>query len=77
MWFHSRDRPKYHLKEDLETARNGSRGIGEGSDTMKVARDFRVEENNRPRLVVRLLATSFIILKIVFLLTVCNLQQSG
>ncbi|CAL5200920.1 unnamed protein product [Lathyrus oleraceus] len=44
----SRDRPKYHLKEDLETARNGSRGIGEGSDTMKVARDFRVEENNRP-----------------------------
>ncbi|XP_058779617.1 uncharacterized protein LOC131653481 isoform X3 [Vicia villosa] len=44
----SRERPKFQLKEDLETPRNGSRGIGEGSDTMKVARDSRVEENNRP-----------------------------
>ncbi|KAK2423656.1 non-specific serine/threonine protein kinase [Trifolium repens] len=43
----SRERPKYQVKEDLETARNGQRGIGEGSDTMKVARDSKVDEINR------------------------------
>ncbi|WJX73253.1 non-specific serine/threonine protein kinase [Trifolium repens] len=43
-----RERPKYQVKEDLETARNGQRGIGEGSDTMKVARDSKVDEINRP-----------------------------
>ncbi|XP_014501207.1 germinal center kinase 1 isoform X2 [Vigna radiata var. radiata] len=44
-----RERPKYQIKEeDLETPRNVSRGIGEGSDTVKVARDVRGEENNRP-----------------------------
>ncbi|CAI8593161.1 unnamed protein product [Vicia faba] len=53
-----RERPKFQLKEDLETPRNGSRGIGEGSDTMKVARDFRVEENNRPSSQVKTLKSS-------------------
>ncbi|XP_073221329.1 uncharacterized protein [Cicer arietinum] len=43
----SRERPKYQIKEELGTPRNGPRGVGEGSDTMKVARDFRVEETNR------------------------------
>ncbi|GAU44953.1 hypothetical protein TSUD_100250, partial [Trifolium subterraneum] len=43
----SRERPKYQVKEDLETARNVQRGIGEGSDTMKVARDSKVDEINR------------------------------
>ncbi|CAJ2659758.1 unnamed protein product [Trifolium pratense] len=42
-----RERPKYQVKEDLETARNGLRGVGEGSDTMKVARDSKVDEINR------------------------------
>ncbi|XP_057454008.1 uncharacterized protein LOC130745663 [Lotus japonicus] len=42
-----RERPKYQIKEDLETPRNGPRGIGEASDTMKVARDFKGEEANR------------------------------
>ncbi|XP_027925909.1 germinal center kinase 1-like [Vigna unguiculata] len=43
-----RERPKYQIKEeDLETPRKASRGIGEGSDTVKVARDVRGEENNR------------------------------
>lgn len=44
----SRERPKYQIKEDPGTPRNGPRGIGEGSDTMKVARDFRGEDTNRP-----------------------------
>ncbi|KAJ1442402.1 Protein kinase domain [Sesbania bispinosa] len=43
-----RERPKYQMKEDHAAARNGPRGIGEASDTMKVARDFRVEETNQP-----------------------------
>ncbi|RDX99618.1 Serine/threonine-protein kinase svkA, partial [Mucuna pruriens] len=45
-----RERPKYQIKEDQdqETPRNGSRGMGEASDTVKVARDLRGEENNRP-----------------------------
>lgn len=50
LWLCDRERPKYQIKEeDLETPRNVSRGIGEGSDTVKVARDVRGEENNRPR----------------------------
>lgn len=59
----SRERPKYQIKEELGTPRNGPRGVGEGSDTMKVARDFRVEETNRSRLVV-IVGYCFFILKI-------------
>ncbi|CAJ1957087.1 unnamed protein product [Sphenostylis stenocarpa] len=44
-----RERPKYQMKEeDQETPRNVSRGMREASDTVKVARDVRGEENNRP-----------------------------
>ncbi|XP_019425734.1 PREDICTED: serine/threonine-protein kinase 25-like isoform X1 [Lupinus angustifolius] len=43
-----RERPKYQIKEDQETPKNGRRGMGEASDTMKVARDSRGEETNRP-----------------------------
>ncbi|KAG5141274.1 hypothetical protein JHK84_035042 [Glycine max] len=43
-----RERPKYQIKEDEETPRNGPSGMGEASGTVKVARDLRGEENNRP-----------------------------
>ncbi|XP_040864317.1 germinal center kinase 1 isoform X2 [Glycine max] len=43
-----RERPKYQIKEDEETPRNGPSGMGEASGTVKVARDSRGEENNRP-----------------------------
>ncbi|CAL0310163.1 unnamed protein product [Lupinus luteus] len=44
-----RERPKYQIKEeDQETPKNGRRGMGEASDTMKVGRDSRGEETNRP-----------------------------
>ncbi|KAK7244247.1 hypothetical protein RIF29_39066 [Crotalaria pallida] len=43
-----RERPKYQIKEDQETPRNGQRGIGEASDTVRVAGDLRGEETNRP-----------------------------
>ncbi|XP_057976429.1 uncharacterized protein LOC131163733 isoform X2 [Malania oleifera] len=42
-----RERPKYQLKEDEETPRNGPRGFGEGSDTVRVTRDARGEETVR------------------------------
>ncbi|KAI5571504.1 hypothetical protein POPTR_011G116300v4 [Populus trichocarpa] len=35
-----RERPKYQIK-DAETPSNGRKGIGEGSDTVKVARDIK------------------------------------
>ncbi|KAE9621625.1 putative protein kinase STE-STE20-YSK family [Lupinus albus] len=44
-----RERPKYQIKEDQETPKNGQRGMmGEATDTMKVARDSRGEETNWP-----------------------------
>ena len=49
MWFLDRERPKYQIKEDIQTPRNGPRGIGEGSDTMKAPRDLRGEETVRSR----------------------------
>ncbi|RVW14079.1 Serine/threonine-protein kinase 24 [Vitis vinifera] len=39
--------PKYQIKDDAETPRNGPKGIGEGSDTVKVTRDSRGEETVR------------------------------
>ncbi|KAK8527431.1 hypothetical protein V6N13_085260 [Hibiscus sabdariffa] len=39
-----RERPKYQLKEDAETTRNGTRAVGEFTDTVKVNRDVRGEE---------------------------------
>ncbi|KAL4312921.1 hypothetical protein GQ457_01G004370 [Hibiscus cannabinus] len=39
-----RERPKYQLKEDAETPRNGTRAVGEFTDTVKVNRDVRGEE---------------------------------
>ncbi|KAK8507400.1 hypothetical protein V6N12_072663 [Hibiscus sabdariffa] len=38
-----RERPKYQLKEDVETPRNGPKPLGESTDTVKVARDIRDE----------------------------------
>lgn len=38
-----RERPKYQVKEDVEDIRNGLRAYGEGSDTMKVPRETRVD----------------------------------
>ena len=52
MSFRDRERPKYQIKEDQETPRNGPRGIGEASDTMKVARDLGLEEPNQARWVI-------------------------
>ncbi|XP_061352697.1 uncharacterized protein LOC133297543 isoform X2 [Gastrolobium bilobum] len=43
-----RERPKYQIKEDPVEPRNGPGGIGEASDTIKVARDLRSEETNQP-----------------------------
>ncbi|XVF78563.1 hypothetical protein PTKIN_Ptkin14bG0144400 [Pterospermum kingtungense] len=42
-----RERPKYQLKEDAETPRNGLKAVGESTDTVKVARDIRGEETVR------------------------------
>ncbi|KAA8523930.1 hypothetical protein F0562_010353 [Nyssa sinensis] len=39
-----RERPKFQIKEDAETTRNGPRALGEASDTVKVTRDSRGEE---------------------------------
>ncbi|KAE8733623.1 kinase family protein [Hibiscus syriacus] len=38
-----RERPKYQLKEDAETPRNGTKYLGESIDTVKAARDIRGE----------------------------------
>ncbi|XVF18797.1 hypothetical protein REPUB_Repub11eG0054200 [Reevesia pubescens] len=42
-----RERPKYQLKEDGETPRNGPKAVGESTDTVKVTRDIRGEETVR------------------------------
>lgn len=47
--FRDRERPKYQVKEDQAAPRNGPRGMGEASDTVKVAGDLRGEETNQPR----------------------------
>lgn len=39
-----RERPKYQLKEDAGTPRNGPKALGEASGTVKVTRDVRGEE---------------------------------
>ncbi|KAG4385772.1 hypothetical protein AAZX31_12G152000 [Glycine max] len=43
-----RERPKYQIKEDQTTPRNAPRGMGEASDTIKVAKDLRGDETNQP-----------------------------
>ncbi|KAL5147212.1 Serine/threonine-protein kinase svkA [Glycine soja] len=43
-----RERPKYQIKEDQMTPRNAPRGMGEASDTIKVAKDLRGDETNQP-----------------------------
>ncbi|KAI3774977.1 hypothetical protein L1987_49544 [Smallanthus sonchifolius] len=42
-----RDRPKFQIKEVGETPRNGTQAFGEGSNTVKVTREPRVEETVR------------------------------
>ncbi|TYH35311.1 hypothetical protein ES332_D13G184500v1 [Gossypium tomentosum] len=42
-----RERPKYQLKEDAETPRNGPKPVGESTDIVKVTRDVRGEETVR------------------------------
>ncbi|XP_039072202.1 germinal center kinase 1-like [Hibiscus syriacus] len=42
-----RERSKYQLKDDGETPRNGSRFVGQATDTLKVTRDFRGDETVR------------------------------
>lgn len=42
-----RERPKFQLKEDDESPRNGPNALGEGSDTVKVTRESRVEDTER------------------------------
>ncbi|CAK9175238.1 unnamed protein product [Ilex paraguariensis] len=39
-----RERPKFQLKEDAETPRNGQRALGEASGIVKVTTDSRVED---------------------------------
>ncbi|CAJ1978540.1 unnamed protein product [Sphenostylis stenocarpa] len=43
-----RERPKFLIKEDQVTPRNAPRGMGEASDTIKVAKDLRGDETNQP-----------------------------
>ncbi|KAG8472361.1 hypothetical protein CXB51_035341 [Gossypium anomalum] len=43
----NRERPKYQLKEDAETPRNGPKPVGESADIVKVTRDVRGEETVR------------------------------
>lgn len=38
-----RERPKYHIKEDGDTIKNGPAARGEISDTVKVTRNLRDE----------------------------------
>ncbi|GJT61638.1 kinase STE-STE20-YSK family protein [Tanacetum coccineum] len=42
-----RERPKFQIKEDGETPRNGTQAFGEGSNTVKVTREPRVDETVR------------------------------
>ncbi|KAJ0045014.1 hypothetical protein Pint_04619 [Pistacia integerrima] len=42
-----RERPKYQIKEDPDTPINGVRSAGDGSGTVKVARDVRSDETIR------------------------------
>ncbi|KAI3803492.1 hypothetical protein L1987_31644 [Smallanthus sonchifolius] len=42
-----RDRPKFQIKGDGETPRNGTQDFGEGSNTVKITREPRVEETVR------------------------------
>nr|XP_043623781.1 serine/threonine-protein kinase 4-like [Erigeron canadensis] len=42
-----RERPKFQIKEDGESPKNGTQAFGEGSNTMKVTREPRVEETVR------------------------------
>ncbi|PWA54782.1 protein kinase superfamily protein [Artemisia annua] len=42
-----RERPKFQLKEDGETPRNGTQAFGEGSNTVKVTREPRVDDTVR------------------------------
>ncbi|CAK9182984.1 unnamed protein product [Ilex paraguariensis] len=42
-----RERPKFLLKEDAETPRNGPKALGEASGTVKVTRDSRVGDTVR------------------------------
>ncbi|KAF5730690.1 serine/threonine-protein kinase dst4 isoform X2 [Tripterygium wilfordii] len=39
-----RERPKYQIKEDGETPRNGPKALWEGSDTVKVNRDVKADD---------------------------------
>ncbi|KAI3815012.1 hypothetical protein L1987_14663 [Smallanthus sonchifolius] len=39
-----RERPKFHIKEDGETPRNGTQAFGEGSNTVKITREPRFQE---------------------------------
>ncbi|KAL9298029.1 hypothetical protein ACSQ67_023925 [Phaseolus vulgaris] len=43
-----RERPKFQIKEDEATPRNAPRGMGEASDTIKVAKDLRGDDTNQP-----------------------------
>ncbi|XP_027910664.1 germinal center kinase 1-like isoform X1 [Vigna unguiculata] len=43
-----RERPKFQIKEDEATPRNAPKGVGEAYDTVKVAKDLRVDETNQP-----------------------------
>ncbi|OMO88933.1 hypothetical protein CCACVL1_08092 [Corchorus capsularis] len=42
-----RERPKLVIREDTETPRNGTKAVGESTDTVKVTRDIRGEETVR------------------------------
>ncbi|KAK9265764.1 hypothetical protein L1049_003382 [Liquidambar formosana] len=42
-----RERPKYQVKEDEETPRNGPKPFGEATDTVKVTKELRGEETVR------------------------------
>lgn len=51
VFYFGRERPKFQIKEDGETPRNGTKALGEASGTVKVTRDSKVDDTVRVRLV--------------------------
>lgn len=52
--FLSRERPKFQIKDNGETSGNGTQTFEEGSNTVKVTREPRVDETVRARWIARM-----------------------
>lgn len=49
--FSCRERPKFEIKDDIDSPRNGLKPVGEASGTVKVTRDTGTEDTVKVRLV--------------------------